>query len=687
MPKILHKTLWQIINGAPDNLTLETEAIQYIKDLTELFEKKEVSGEDLVMVATEMLPSDEEQLDVMEAKVNAALNGEPQGFTSSMGEHALITFYSAIMNKKNLEQTLLQEISERQQRIAVLSNQGDAKPEDTKQNDAKKDDKENLAYVETLQGHQKEIEKLHHAIYVKNKMTALTDNKRAERIITAIASIESLLRDLPESITKYFVGERTLAEQIQLMKDNHTQIVRLSHEHNLNSDLLHEHVEKANASVNQIISILAAGLNKELFAIRGTVSQATYSSMEADMKSFINYAASLAEPEANMQTYITLVDNFQNKLLDLLSKIEGAPVELSEIDHRVANRLAIQQADSSFDAAQYPYQLKGKDLRSSKNPFFSDQLEYNSVGIADESKFIIMGKLHDNLFQIRKDAERIATTINGQHIEEGLSDNDLKALLVREFGQEGTNNIIRHFDQSVAMLISAPINKSVIGTLGATSPIFTGAALEHHEDIYLKNGVVYRDVESDHIRIMIQKDDGDIDTWKFKANIKVSSALSKDGFSVLKMGTDSDLICDALMSHNVFKDVEKMIKVIQHAENEFLSKQEKFTKELPASQYKLDIMNKMLGEIDKFKTGKISLDELVVVVKAESLKAVPHLGVLGKFRGAVSGKEPGVKEVIVSFSDQLKLFKEGLNEKVGKYKQVDLPSPTLSISSPSRSRS
>jgi flagellin-specific chaperone FliS len=673
---MFEKTLWEISN-IQDNKTYEKELKEYLENMAEQFRSGEFNADLIVPVLTELVPSDLDRLKAMQKRLIEFFPEDPTkkpGYTDAKGAYAFTQLHTAVSNKLNILEGNTESIDKtiedikaaiNEQKRIIASNIEDKA-------ESKRDPQSGRFPEDILESKEKELKLLERGL----KVTRDILNSSIGRLSILIASFHDLSVFVPTDM------QSIIQKQSYSLNESLIELQKLTADE---KDILEfrTHFDKANAKSYEIILMLVSSVNAQLQQVKNQISQAPYTRLNSEVTRLANYAPLLSAKIINLKTYQVMVDRFSKMYSQLTKEINKAPKSVEEFALRSNQEKALQHADNKIDPENFPYQISGAQVRSSKNKYYQDQLDYNAVAIANPTKFIVMGKLKDNLAGIKKDVERSLRINDIKVPEEIFKDADkLKQFLETELGKENAANLIRHYDQGIPMLISGGITASG-GANEAGEIDFNPSS--HTEKLYVENGVVYRDAAIENIKIFVPKDPNSDERWLFKTKVKILSMLTADGFEIVKVGTDNPLICNSILLESSHPDLKNMLDKIVEYEANLWEKKLKFEKD-PESDKKLDLVNKALDKTGEFKKGAITFDELTKGIRELSDVPVKHLSVTGKAL-SLFGTPPGITKTLNEFAASLEKVKKNIDDKAVKYNVGVQDSPKSSPSSLSLNRS
>jgi hypothetical protein len=451
------------------------------------------------------------------------------------------------------------------------------------------------------------------------------------------------------------------------------------------------------------------------------ISASSHSPLQAELEELKIFTETLSHAVImSANDYQMLADKFVAKYNGLLASAIQYIESKEETEFRVREDAAKEFINAQFPSNKFPFLLNASDLRQSGNTFVVDQGNltiryYNDI--KDESKFIICGKEPENLSQIAKDAER-NLRIEGEKGQWSLANQPaLKEFLISKFGEENAAHLIRHYDQGVSLVLAAGIGdgaKVSDDLMDTENPVVQQSVFT--QNLYQHSGLVFRDTEIDHLIISVPEDEAfiaqhlkeqvdkaiaklpadeqakisdedraaryetkrqELNTqWKFKANAKILSWVNKDGFAVEGVGSDSPLVCNALMN-NAKGQLRAIVDVILSLEKQLIvntgkqmDKTYKFSdkeEKLENIKNKLDVLRNAQIDINKFKNGEITLDQLTnnFTQLHKLSKEIPHMGPISSF----AKYDSGVTVIMKKFCDELAVLKELLDTNAQDYKR------------------
>jgi hypothetical protein len=655
---MLEKTLWQL-NNIKDNKTFEKELIQYFQDMAKLFEKSEFTADDMVMLTTELLPTDPDQLEAMKARLWDILcpkDNKSFGFSSAMGDSAFTNLYNSVENKLNIHskksRPLKEEIKIAEAAIAEAKR---IMAEDAENKRESEPNAKGKTPQEVIKANQKEIDLIKHALAISEKLASLSDSHKLECIATAFASFTKLTHFVP-TVMQYSFSRQLFALSSNIVEMQKYNSVEISNEKDI--EALHVAVANSYWEMNKVMMVLVNSVYKQLLQVKDQISQKTYNNLNRDLTRFANFTPVLSAPTVNIKTYQVIVDTFAKRYSALITNVKNAPKDVKEFERRSQEEQAVREADNQFNPEIYPYQINESTIRQSKNKMYEDQLILNDNEIANKNKFIVEGKLPDNLFQVKKDVER-SLKINGEKVPKDIYENDaeLRKFLDKELGKENTINLIRHYDQTIPILISAGISAS--GGSGEMGGIDFNPS-SHSENVYVKNGVLFREAIIENIKIFVPDDPHSDERWIFKTNIKILSMGNVDGFAVTRIGSDSPFIRNSILLESTYPDLKNIVNKIVECEGA-LNKIKSTIDKDSAAQPKRELVDKTLNKINEFKQGKITFAELTKDINDLSPKTEVRsgrFGMRGMFSGTATAADAG--KIVTDFAASLEKIKKDI---------------------------
>jgi hypothetical protein len=628
------------------------------KDLSELFKeiasefsrefgkRVTVTSDELLDVVTHILPADYPKL---KTQMTTIMNEAP---TSGEAGFAFMSLYSSLINKEKIAKNESPTASGL--KTQLLSDESSASAEERKQLSKK---------IKVLEAAQK----------VGAKLLQTTTEAKIARLQVDLLVLDNFITEAPSYIKKYPIGDQSLMDVLnelhkayKIVIDNfHADVDEAAYDQHARNILDFQRVH------TKLMLGLFKTLDDRIDAAAKLITPSAHKELKSQIDALNSYLPILMLSYDTRRVYMELVSKFTSELGLLVEKIGALPEAHEQVMHRLKSMLSDKEAAKQLPAHEYPFVISAADLRKSTNAFMQDQIQltqrYTELP-ENADKFILSGKLKDNLFQIEKDAGR-NLLIQGKEVKE-LKGEALRQHLEATFGAENALNLIKHYDQGLSLMISG-------GPSGGTSTanLMDQAVLLKQSDrftqnLFLVDGVVYRDATLKHLDLFV-RDDEDNPNWKLKVNLKALSWATKDGFTLQYMGTDSPLICAALMEKSNYENLSNMIKIVQSYEKIFRA----INEEAPASKKHNQLLKTeaILATIDDFKQGKITFDELAGSAKAfadQATEIINSRSKLTSFVAAIKKDENDPLPKMIGFSKELSTLKEAMDKKVAPHQSV-----------------
>lgn len=612
----------------------------------EFTKKVTATSDELLDVVTYLLPQNYPDLKKkMEALQNdAPYSGEP-GF-------AFTTIYSAIINKEHISKNE-SPTSESLKTQLMLEEESSASSDNRKQISSK---------IKTLISAEK----------VANKLLRTTLPTKLDRIQVDHLSFEVFIHDAPPFIKKYPIGDQSLEEVLDEMRDSFRQLVEDIHT-DPNEENLVDH-ERNIGKFQSIHSKLLLGLFKSLEvrteAVSKTLTPGSHNELINRMEMLKSFLPTLMISYDEKNVYQELVNKFMADLSTLVTEISTLYESREEVMHRLKTALSDKEAEIQFPKHEYPFLLNPGELRKSANIFLQDQIKlsqsYTELPDHDD-KFILTGKFKDNLFQIERDAER-NLLLQGQEVKH-LKGEALHQHLKTTFGSRDAINLIHHYDQGLSLMISGAVSSGASTANLMDQVVMLKQAENFTQNIFSVDGVVYRDAALKHLNLVVQEDE-DAPIWTFKVNLKALSWTTKDGFTLQFMGTDSPLICATLMQKSNYENLEKIVTLVLKYEKEF----KLINDETAAAKQEKQLVNAatILGAITDFKTGRITFDELAGTAVAFSNQAEEIIRSRGKMGAIFSAFKKDANDILpklLDFGKAISELKNNMDQKAAPHRK------------------
>jgi hypothetical protein len=647
----LEKLLQQILAVCPSGKTTFTreeattfgiglEALHsYIQKIGSLYQPHIVAADDFIPVLAEQLPDNLDQLNLFEDLLNRLNDLVSNSTLKNKGENTfdISTLAIGLSHKQAIlrgeAKSLKQEIVDLQHREKVTNKE------------AVKSVRDDLAFFERAQG-------------VIVKLEGLTYEKKLDRITGLISMYQEVMHTAPAFITNYSHGTETLPEFFDNLKEQHAQLTQEMRESiTLKSDAeLEKNITLCESRAIDGIPLLCNAIAIRLKALTPVVPPEVHDQLSNDFYQLTSTTSFLIHPEKHIDAYSDILakakTNFQNTIQHLVK----APYLDVTHAYREVEKKVDKELREALPPGHYPYLITGRDLRRSENIFISAMVESNPLIIENKDKFILSLDKTNGLYQICKDCER-NLKLEGEEFKNTNQD-EMKDKLISLFKEENTENLIKHFDQAVSLMVCSPVIKAATSPSDdpMTSITANGPSEYFEQNLYLKNDVLYRDVAISNLVITVPEDEDPLiqarnGQWLLKVEAKVVSWVSKDGFVVDGIGCDSAMIANSYMNKDVSEDFKHLVKVILAAQELLGTKLRKLEgKKLDRTPHKAEI-NVASKLIDTFKAGGLSFDRLVERMQDHVINLkVGHASLHGKFFKAVrkTGTEKKLKSVLKS---------------------------------------
>lgn len=639
---------------------MEINILNYLNTVAASGKKpNEKMGQDqLTEVLPELLSNDLNQLQRLKSKLEFIYDKDVK--LSSEGQYALVTLISATQNKMDILQnktnTLIKEIEKLNKEILEEKSE------------------------KIINEKQKTIHTIEQSIAIAKSLQDSTYQKKAERIIDTIAMLRQALIKFPANEISVSINA-TQSKYIELLQKMREPVTA-------ETDKAVEHLlAECKTLCDRNISMLCSTLLLDIKELANAIPPSEYASLNDQYAALRTEWTKLLHPEDNLRQYNQLLENFQKAFSQLAVAQQLAETRPYTIQYRQSAVSAAEHVRNELPEKEYPYLLKGRDLRESANPTLVDNLTYTKVKIPNPDQYIMGGSLTPSgtLSQIAKDGER-NLKFNGEFnrtiVESDLNNETIKAqyinFLKQQFGDQNAENLMKHYDQGVSAFISG-VPSSAIQPFNRDDKLIAiniGPASHYLQNLYNRNDVTFRDSVANEIVLLIPQGEDPDDTlrWTFKTNIKALTWISKEGFVVEGVGSDSSFIINCLMQKNNYADAQLLVDTILKFDKKFEGKSERLGKgsSSEAKGPHKQIINDMKESVQSFKDGIITFDELVA--KAIELEAaaknLPHASAKGKILGFLSGAKTGTADVMKEFKDALVDIKNKFDTKAAQYIRV-----------------
>lgn len=635
------------------------DMIKLINKMTEAFGDKNQHKQEGIAALAIMLEN--EYLDIIEMKWKMLqeiklFNFSPLAISSSSSKHDHnVEIAVDLMNQAIITARIFKD-----------------SPDKSYYQDKKKLELEEKKAVETndskLKQHiQKELIKRNKAINAGRLLSGSTLTSSMRRLKITKTMLNEIYAAVPKIISNYNVGTPMSLEQqiIGLRRDYeefqnhyHFHVGDWYENHSKNMLLVTQCEDKAKQiirtlldAVEFVLPFLAYGITPSLFDI---IKKKTESLVQT-------FSETLDQPILNEQVYQEIINEFQKKYLELTKEIEICKQRPEEVQYRKLEKQAAQEGEKQF--ATYKYRMK---LINSQNHFVNAQRIFSEkVGeLQNKNKFVFYGE--KNSVPMEKDTQRdlkiagaslrnaepeellalLALEIDpnenlkvdkkvdkidplsliADYSKEVLSteklEQDLIDVLDAQFGEENRINIRRHYDQGPSLLITAAVEDGLRSqNFDPTEdvPLIIRPSKETTQNMYMINDVVFRDAAADYVNISVADDALD-NLWKFKARIKILLWVTKDGYVVEGMVTDSALLCNAIMQKNTHENLKNIVTAIKEFDVSIEkaiealinnAKKSNNKNDIYQNQAKLAIVHSLKTQVLNFKQGRQTFDELI----------------------------------------------------------------------------
>ena len=301
--------------------------------------------------------------------------------------------------------------------------------------------------------------------------------KKAESIANTISLLRNTLRDSGSFLRDSKLRNHDVSKALEELENGYQEIVvaliNVDPKNDKTLSKFMDSVEKLRIhSINEFYASVADKINLMVSKVSPLVINTLF-----DQLSKLQEEVKLLSSPATDATAVWDAEiNFRKTFAEVYASTENAALLESSLLYQEINAIAHQEGKRQLPSEIYTYILSGRDLRDSQNEFIQDQLRLNSTPIHNDNKFSLSGSLPDNLFQIRKDAERNLTLDNTEFKYDQDQEEALKGVLIEKYGIKNTENMIRHFDQGVSLMIVSPLTtaleskEGVIGEVISPSP-------------------------------------------------------------------------------------------------------------------------------------------------------------------------------------------------------------------------
>ena len=722
------RSLKSILNAKTINLVSLHSLIDSIPQYFSNTKKLPRNAVNLVLV--EMIP--DENLENISQKVNAELKVQCSSAVLDAKVGALALLAAAVQYKLDIKNKKNESLNE--QIIKLEKQNATNNSKDISQ----------------------KIKELRDISDVAKKFEGSTIDARTSRFHLNIRMLNDIFTQAPSYINNFTrTNNESLASSLRILNGNYNKLIDAQAAFAPENELL-DLYKQCEAESDVLISGICAAIGLRIEEQRAKISASAHNQMSASYAGVMSQFSALVNAENQETIYHEISEKLKKLVTSLQNLIHELPDSPTESEYRKKEIQAKQRIKIEFPADEYKYFLGPRDLRSSKNTFIKSQIDFSKIyfgEIEDQDKFILAGKPSNketkNLFQLRKDALR---EVNIQHksyvANKLLTMNNLNALLITEFGENNAEHIRTHFDQSLSLMVGVgptngvttieeqlaefplalkspePKKESQSEETKAEQPtdetqeeaedVVNLEALErarknqkkpenppvNDQDLYKDGDIVYRSMKVSHYLLLVP--DEPEQPWIFKVNVKALAWVSKDGFVVECIATDSPLICNALLKNSEDQSPENsptpkqqlqgLVNIVREAERDTIVELERLKrKDKPSKKaapidpnsiemnltQKQGALESALRQIKDFKEGRISFDDVVANYAAITLQIkrnIPHQGTMSTFLQTYTPfeKTSTTAKQIEGISDKLTAFKKQLDASVNTYKRENL---------------
>lgn len=476
----------------------------------------------------------------------------------------------------------------------------------------------------------KKLSKMDKAIHVGELFSGMTLTSSMRRLEVMNQTLNNIYEKAPGFIKIHNAGtDFSVMQQMEKINDGYGRLLIKykddpfyeNHQHNVKLTIQCE--ESVKLIVRELLGALDFSLTYIAYGITPSRYKAINESLEILAHTFLE---SLDQPILNNNSYQDMSDEFEKNYLKLANEIHTCRQSPEEIAYRGQEKCAAEEGLRQFSQKKYLYRIQ---LMDSQNAFVRSQrlISEKSGELQNINKFIFYGK--DGV-SMEKDTQR-NLKISGRSLgvdKSALplanapapgSKEELITILDKEFGENNRANLMNHYDQGPALLLTTAVEQGLrsdhyVGDV----PLVILPPQIFPQNIYMRDGVVFRDAAVDHLRISVEDEAAEDNCWVLKVNIKILLWITKDGYIVEGMCTDSALICNAIMQKNTSDslinivttvlDFDKKLKMVI---NELLIKDNSNAEAAVLNEAKICLLRSIQSQILEFKTGVITFDEFV----------------------------------------------------------------------------
>jgi hypothetical protein len=518
----------------------------------------------------------------------------------------------------------------------------------------------------------KELETLLQIKDVINKHLSLDPKGRMERLFVIASMFESLVARAPAPVVDHPLQNSTVRKNITALYKSLTTIAEDS---TANENVNLDEVAAAELMVSKMTVALTSRIAVMLKAQAQTVPSSSLSSIAELYEKVVDAGDSLLATETDLSRLHESSDNFAllyTRLMENIMLLENDPATVKALQSQ--QNYVQQSNDREFPQEDYPYLFSAEELLKSENVFLQAQLDINKQHSKEvtqnhnSSKFFSVG--NNDFHRLEVDLER-NLRIENEKIT--LKGQELRTFLIKKFGAANATQVIKHYDQGISYLVSGLVASSVAAPdIMDTSVFSPGSASDVSQNLFKFQDTVFRDVAVKEFVLKVTEDKFHPE-WHLKINFKVVSHSTPDGFSILHVGTDSPLICNAIMNKTVHDEVKKLVQAILVFETSLSAKHHKFTTKETFKNKKRQFIDIVMLSVNEFREGKITFESFCESMDKHAKVALTlkHDGLLGKAREVVSGKKPGTTDAVVLFNTTLQSLHTEITEKAKSYVRFD----------------
>lgn len=634
---------------------------------------KPASFNDLTATLTELLPDSTVKLNQMNstlaalAKTNWVLSEAGSGFFPVM---------YALTNRMHLLQSPEQSLSafKKNQRLSQSApSLAQREAEEEKEIKAKPKDSSEQAF---------EIAQL-----IRSQ---IYDDKEL-KIQAHLHVLEKLVSSLPPDILS-----------VKVQDNNTDQLITLTHQ--AFATLFHEEEQRGRAEeqrrfkvyeacedyLNTLHIQLSNAIHIHLSQLKAGLTQPSLKKLENELEELNHFSTTLIKHSADLNSYADLAETFAKEYLNALISIHESYHSPEEKGVRDKEAIALKYLDTQIDPNKFKYKLSGQDLVKSSNRYLREvRSAYHPT------KIIIPTRESNNLEQVLKDYIR-GLQLNGLSISRSsyqklaAKNKDelawMKELLQTEFGNANAEKMIQHYNQNMSYITLAPIMNSL--SKGNELVVFQQPD-SFRQNVYEENEMLYQDIVMEKFAIVLPNPEAVEDNhWVFKTAVRTHGWLSEEGFKTDVISTDSPLVTLAFNQERCADYLIKVIQLVTEMKQDYQTKLDSLAKE--KKHYGLDylvtfkdnredkrnILSTALLKIELFKTGEITLDELISGLSSAKQAAldIPHSNpVMGLYSNYVSNVPSKTYGLLSGKLEPLLALNEELKKLALPYKTVATP--------------